>query len=99
MTAAQEWRNKEETEQQGRGTHRRRRPGVVFDVGEEVEDGPGPMQKTMRQNLQSMQAQMAQAHAQGQAQGQAQGHAQAQAVHAQAHPHAQMPMPARQATA
>ncbi|KAI0720983.1 hypothetical protein C8T65DRAFT_548860, partial [Cerioporus squamosus] len=31
MTAAQEWRNKEEYEQYGRGTLRRRRPGVTFD--------------------------------------------------------------------
>ncbi|TFK85944.1 hypothetical protein K466DRAFT_493774 [Polyporus arcularius HHB13444] len=56
MTAAQEWRNKEENEQYGRGTLRRRRPGVTFDVGEEVaEEGRGPLQKSLRQNLQNLQ--------------------------------------------
>ena len=62
MTAAQEWMNKEENEQQGRGTLRRRRPGVTFDVGEEIpEDGRGPLQKSLRQNLQSLQASTSQA--------------------------------------
>ena len=62
MTAAQEWMNKEENEQQGRGTLRRRRPGVTFDVGEEIpEDGRGPLQKSFRQNLQSLQASTSQA--------------------------------------
>jgi len=36
LVAAQEWRNKEEAELKGRGTGRRRRPGVVFDVAEEI---------------------------------------------------------------
>ncbi|KAM5533297.1 hypothetical protein V8D89_013074 [Ganoderma adspersum] len=64
MTAAQEWRNQEEVVQQGRGTLRRRRPGVTFDIGEEVpEDGKPSLQKTLRANL----AAMAAAQAQGQA--------------------------------
>ena len=55
MTAAQEWRNREEYEQQGRGTVRRRRPGVTFDVGEEVpENGRLPVQKSMRANVAAM---------------------------------------------
>ncbi|KAI0362226.1 hypothetical protein OH77DRAFT_1491666 [Trametes cingulata] len=57
MTAAQEWRNREEHEQQVRGTLRRRRPGVTFDVSEEVpEDGRVPVQKSLRANLATMQA-------------------------------------------
>ncbi|KAI0647153.1 hypothetical protein C8Q79DRAFT_607604 [Trametes meyenii] len=57
MTAAQEWRNKEENEQQGRGTVRRRRPGVTFDVTEEVpEDGRVPVQKSLRANIVAMQS-------------------------------------------
>lgn len=72
MTAANEWRNREEDEQQHRGTLRRRRPGVTFDVGEEIpDDGRGPMQmqKTLRQNMQALQASIA---AQAQAPGQTQ---------------------------
>ncbi|KII89208.1 hypothetical protein PLICRDRAFT_599729 [Plicaturopsis crispa FD-325 SS-3] len=41
LTAAQEWRDREEM--MGRGSGRRRRPGVVFDVGE---DRPGVRQTT-----------------------------------------------------
>jgi hypothetical protein len=36
MVAAQEWRNKEEAELRARGTGKRRKPGVVFDVAEEL---------------------------------------------------------------
>jgi hypothetical protein len=36
LVAAREWRNKEEAELKGRGTARRRRPGVVFDLTEEI---------------------------------------------------------------
>lgn len=35
LVAAQEWRNKEEAAMRDRGTARRVRPGVVFDVEEE----------------------------------------------------------------
>ena len=109
LTAAQEWRNNEESEQQGRGTLRRRRPGVTFDIGEDVpEDGRQPVQKSLRANLEQMH--------QGQGQGgagapphaqltseathvQPQQHAQVHNHHVQAHAYAQMPMPSRQATA
>ncbi|KAI0670279.1 hypothetical protein C8Q78DRAFT_114093 [Trametes maxima] len=57
LTAAHEWRNKEENEQQGRGTVRRRRPGVTFDIEEEVpEDGRAPVQKSLRANIAAMQS-------------------------------------------
>ncbi|KAI0375004.1 hypothetical protein BV20DRAFT_934875 [Pilatotrama ljubarskyi] len=57
MTAAQEWRNREEHEQQVRGTLRRRRPGVTFDVSDEVpDDGRVPVQKSLRANMASLQA-------------------------------------------
>ncbi|PIL24092.1 hypothetical protein GSI_13844 [Ganoderma sinense ZZ0214-1] len=80
MMAAQEWRNQEEVVQQGRGTLRRRRPGVTFDVGEEVpEDGRPSLQKTLRANLAAMAA------AQGQVPGaQAQDHQQQQQQQPQA---------------
>ncbi|CDO71227.1 hypothetical protein BN946_scf184863.g23 [Trametes cinnabarina] len=49
LAAAYEWRNREEHDQQLRGTGRRRRPGVTFDVEEEVpEDGRAPVQKSFR---------------------------------------------------
>lgn len=38
MMAAQEWRNKEEEEYLDRGTGRRRRPGVTFDVNDRLEE-------------------------------------------------------------
>ena len=61
VTATQEWRYREEVEQYGRGTLRRRRPGVTFDIGEEIpEDGRGPLQKTLRQNMASLQANLTQ---------------------------------------
>lgn len=64
MTAAQEWRNQEEVVQQGRGTLRRRRPGVTFDIGEEVpEDGKPSLQKTLRANLAAIAAAQAQSQA------------------------------------
>ena len=76
MMAAQEWRNHEEVVQQTRGTLRRRRPGVTFDVGEEVpEDGRPSLQKTMRANLAAMaaaQGQVPSAQVQGQQQQQQQ---------------------------
>lgn len=57
MTAAQEWRNREEYEQQMRGKPRRRRPGVTFDVHEEVPDeGRVPVQKSLKANFAAMQA-------------------------------------------
>ena len=62
MQAAQDWRNLEESAHQGRGTLRRRRPGVTFDVGEEVpEDGRPSLQKSMRANMAAMAAQAQQA--------------------------------------
>ncbi|KAL7283480.1 hypothetical protein ACG7TL_002913 [Trametes sanguinea] len=57
LTAAYEWRNREEYDQQLRGTVRRRRPGVTFDVGEEVpEDGRVPVQKSLKANLEEYEA-------------------------------------------
>ncbi|KAI1795769.1 hypothetical protein LXA43DRAFT_989480 [Ganoderma leucocontextum] len=79
MTAAQEWRNQEEVVQQVRGTLRRRRPGVTFDVGDEVpEDGRPSLQKSLRANLAAMAA------AQGQIPAQAQGQQQRQQQQQQA---------------
>ena len=57
LVAAQEWRNREEYEQQVRGKIRRRRPGVTFDVAEDVpEEGRVPLQKSLRANIADMQA-------------------------------------------
>ncbi|KAI8998540.1 hypothetical protein BD414DRAFT_575055 [Trametes punicea] len=57
LMAAQEWRNREEQQQETRGTARRRRPGVTFDVGDEVpEDGRVPLQKSLRANMADIQA-------------------------------------------
>ncbi|KAJ3002673.1 hypothetical protein NUW54_g5720 [Trametes sanguinea] len=57
LTAAYEWRNREEYDQQLRGTVRRRRPGVTFDIGEEVpEDGRAPVQKSFKANLEEYEA-------------------------------------------
>ncbi|TBU50890.1 hypothetical protein BD309DRAFT_985504 [Dichomitus squalens] len=45
LQAAQDWRTREEWLQQDRGKLRRRRPGVTFDVGEDVpEDGRPSLQ-------------------------------------------------------
>ena len=35
ILATQEWRNNEERDMEYRGTHRRRRPGVTFDLSED----------------------------------------------------------------
>ncbi|OBZ75097.1 hypothetical protein A0H81_04190 [Grifola frondosa] len=49
MVAAQEWRNKEEAEFRDRGTWRRRRPGVTFDVAEDrLEEARPALQKMQR---------------------------------------------------
>ncbi|KAI0636863.1 hypothetical protein C8Q77DRAFT_1189512 [Trametes polyzona] len=56
MTAAQEWRNREEYEQQVRGTVRRRRPGVTFEVNEDVHEDRTPVQRSLRANMAAMQA-------------------------------------------
>ncbi|KAH9901037.1 hypothetical protein C8Q73DRAFT_676606 [Cubamyces lactineus] len=57
LVAAQEWRNREEYEQQVRGKIRRRRPGVTFDIAEDVpEEGRVPLQKSLRANIADMQA-------------------------------------------
>ncbi|KAH9951926.1 hypothetical protein B0H21DRAFT_714886 [Amylocystis lapponica] len=56
VIAAQEWRNREEAELAGRGTYRRRRPGVVFDVEENAGETQRPPQRI------SARRQQAQAH-------------------------------------
>ena len=111
LMAAQEWRNLEENEQQGRGTLRRRRPGVTFDVGEEVpSDGRPSVQKSFRANAQAqMQMQQGQGQYQQQQQQGAMSAQQAQQAtmspppaytqYQQPHAHAGVPLPARQATA
>ncbi|KAI0328583.1 hypothetical protein GY45DRAFT_1306577 [Cubamyces sp. BRFM 1775] len=72
LVAAQEWRNREEYEQQVRGKIRRRRPGVTFDVAEDLPDESRvPLQKSLRANIAEMQAAGAPAPAQAQSQAQA----------------------------
>ena len=52
MEAARSWRNKEEQQQTDRGTWRRRRPGVVFDLEDEYTDTEtyNPMRKPGRRS-------------------------------------------------
>ncbi|GBE81992.1 hypothetical protein SCP_0403680 [Sparassis crispa] len=48
LVAAQEWRNKEEANQLDRGTWRRRRPGVTFDVEEDLNETLRPARRIAR---------------------------------------------------
>ncbi|KAI0928559.1 hypothetical protein AcV7_008982 [Taiwanofungus camphoratus] len=48
MVAAREWRNKEEAELTGRGTLRIRRPGVTFDVEEDLPEASQPQRRPPR---------------------------------------------------